>query len=223
MTRASTEVKWGQIYISKETPTHHYTHVCLLRAPTHSCLPTSSLPSAIFPPVIQTYSRLQVWIWGVNWRWSHGNHVYHPGEGALRGTRVGLIPIHPVLQPDGQGTIRPSCLPLSLHGDLWPYFCNCRSLSPLCLLSVIIYNIYSHWFKRWPLSSPTLLSWLTKTLKCSSWKSKHHLKRERSRLHTLPVDFLIEAPSGRTEEQQWVRWQSQVSPCCSECLTSVWS
>lgn len=168
MTRASTEVKWGQIYISKETPTHHYTHVCLLRAPTHSCLPTSSLPSAIFPPVIQTYSRLQVWIWGVNWRWSHGNHVYHPGEGALRGTRVGLIPIHPVLQPDGQGTIRPSCLPLSLHGDLWPYFCDCRSLSPLCLRSVIIYNIYSHWFKRWPLSSPTLLSWLTKTLKCSS-------------------------------------------------------
>lgn len=52
---------------------------------------------------------------GITWEPYPGPAVE---RGALKGTGVGLIPIHPVLHSPGQGTIRPARLPLRLHGDL---------------------------------------------------------------------------------------------------------
>lgn len=46
-------------------------------------------------------------------------------RGALRGSGVGLIPIHPILYSARQGTISPARLPLRLHGDPWPHVYGC--------------------------------------------------------------------------------------------------
>lgn len=67
------------------------------------------------------------WWWWCREGESHGNltKALQWSRGALRGTGVGLIPIHPVLHSAGSGTISPARLPLRLHGDLWPHVYGC--------------------------------------------------------------------------------------------------
>ena len=132
------------------------------------------------------------WWWWWWWWGGGGSHMgtfARPWGGGIERHRCGVNPHSPRPSPSRAGHNKPR--PPPPGSPRWPLTPRLQPLSPgpLCLHSVIICNIYSFWFPRGPLSSPTQLLWLTAELKCSpsyasstprnlKAHSKHHLKWE---------------------------------------------
>lgn len=139
----------------------------------------------------------------VTWEPSLGSVVEGGGwRGALRGTGVGLIPIHPVLHSAGPGTISPARLPLRLRGDLWPHVYGCcpRPLYASILLLSAIFTPFDFPAGHCRAHTALLTDWKTQVLsflyssvtpRNLKTLSKHYLKWKWVRLRPLIYGFLI--------------------------------